>query len=342
MPLCKGTQSCSHAIMRGRQRVSAHAPPPHTPAGESTNKAPTGEPGAALLHALVARSLRALRLGSRARARGMGVCSGRRRGAAAAAAPRPWSHFRCRGAEGTAAPASRARGAAGGPRAPKGAGASRPLEPFPPLEPFSPLPLPRPSYFRGGRAGGGGRRVLQPGGAAVRQPRWRRAAARALLGRPPPPRDAPPPPSRTNRTRRVPHPVLIGHAASLRQPPPRDAPHHRLDLARAPGNGSKGPRRARRRQRGRVARVRDPGLAPLLRRQPRNASRGAPRAPRARPAPRAPAPRPAPRPPLPRRPDALRPNHPPLPRRPDALRPNRWEPFAHTGAFRAIRSHRSL
>ena len=38
----------------------------------------------------------------------------------------------------------------------------------------------------------------------------------------PPPREsalscAPPPPSRTKWTRRVPHPVLIGHAASLTQ-----------------------------------------------------------------------------------------------------------------------------
>ena len=33
-------------------------------------------------------------------------------------------------------------------------------------------------------------------------------------GTPPPPPPTPPP-SRTNRTRRVPHPVLIGHAASL-------------------------------------------------------------------------------------------------------------------------------
>ena len=43
----------------------------------------------------------------------------------------------------------------------------------------------------------------------------------------------PPPPPRTKWTRRVPHPVLIGHAASLTAPPPRTAD-------RAAGRGSWG------------------------------------------------------------------------------------------------------
>jgi hypothetical protein len=38
------------------------------------------------------------------------------------------------------------------------------------------------------------------------------------------PRGRGPPPLRTNRTRRVPHPVLIGHAASLTPAPPRPDP----------------------------------------------------------------------------------------------------------------------
>jgi hypothetical protein len=66
-------------------------------------------------------------------------------------------------------------------------------------------------------------KVVHPvGGRALRHPRLSaRGAARAHVGRPArrpgraPAGRPPPPPFRTKWTRRVPHPVLIGHAASL-------------------------------------------------------------------------------------------------------------------------------
>jgi hypothetical protein len=48
-----------------------------------------------------------------------------------------------------------------------------------------------------------------PAGAFEAQVRAHEAEAEQLLAK------VPPPPLRTNRTRRVPHAVLIGHAASL-------------------------------------------------------------------------------------------------------------------------------
>ena len=78
----------------------------------------------------------------------------------------------------------------------------------------------------------------------------------------PPPH--PPPPPRTNRTRRVPHPVLIGHAASLSQVPrvrvvpPRRAGH---GADRRALRGAVDEKRACRRRQGRGA-ARLPGPAP--------------------------------------------------------------------------------
>ena len=68
---------------------------------------------------------------------------------------------------------------------------------------------------RAGQAAAGGR--ARPAAGTPAQ----RLAARGLGTAPPPP---PPPPFRTKWTRRVPHPVLIGHAASLSQVPGRGPP----------------------------------------------------------------------------------------------------------------------
>ena len=74
--------------------------------------------------------------------------------------------------------------------------------------------------------GGGTRRVqsVRERGRGGGAPSCRRPRGAALRVSPPPPPaharspSRPPPPlPRTNRTRRVPHPVLIGHAASLTQ-----------------------------------------------------------------------------------------------------------------------------
>ena len=74
----------------------------------------------------------------------------------------------------------------------------------PPWTPARPRPRPRP------------RSPSSPRASAYQPPRPFGSAAP-----PPPPRPAPPlpPPLRTNRTRRVPHPVLIGHAAPPSAPP---------------------------------------------------------------------------------------------------------------------------
>jgi hypothetical protein len=56
------------------------------------------------------------------------------------------------------------------------------------------------------------------GSSARPRRRWRRSSTTSSQA-------APPPSLRTNRTRRVPHPVLIGHAAPTRPPlPPRSLP----------------------------------------------------------------------------------------------------------------------
>ena len=62
--------------------------------------------------------------------------------------------------------------------------------------------------------------------------RW--CSARRLAPQVPPRPPPPPPPPRTNWTRRVPHPVLIGHAASLTPYPPRPRPSRRSAAASAP------------------------------------------------------------------------------------------------------------
>ena len=82
-------------------------------------------------------------------------------------------------------------------------------------------------YLRPVRTGEGGggqerRRTACASPRASREITCRSAQPRTCRSGPFPFRGAPPP--RTKWTRRVPHPVLIGHAASLRQPTSSEAP----------------------------------------------------------------------------------------------------------------------